>query len=65
MEMSVRSSADFEKNIAQSKNARIHLFTVNKNPSVVPQNRLGGSWVECNPDTVGNFSAVAYFFGTI
>jgi sialate O-acetylesterase len=63
MEMSVRSSADFEKNIAGSKNPRIHLFTVQKNPSIAPQTRLGGNWVECNPDTVGNFSAVAYFFG--
>jgi sialate O-acetylesterase len=63
MEWSVRASADFEKTINQSKNPRIHLFTVTKNPSVVPQNRLGGNWVECNPDTIGNFSAVAYFFG--
>jgi sialate O-acetylesterase len=63
MEMTVRSSADFEKNIAHSKNPRIRLFTVQKNPSNVPQDRLGGSWSECNPDTVGNFSAVAYFFG--
>ena len=63
MEMSVRSSADFEKNIAHSKNPRIRLFTVQRTPSIVPQDRLGGSWVECNPDTVGGFSAVAYFFG--
>ena len=63
MEMSVRSSADFEKNIAQSKNAHIRLFTVQKNPSLAPQVRLGGGWSECNPDTVGNFSAVGYFFG--
>ncbi|HEV8060925.1 MAG TPA: sialate O-acetylesterase [Gemmataceae bacterium] len=63
MEMTVRSSADFEKNIAQSKNPRIRLFTVAKNPSITPQDRLGGGWSECNPDTVGGFSAVAYFFG--
>lgn len=63
MEMSVRSSADFEKNINQSTNPRLRLFTVTKNPSIVPQDRLGGSWVECNPNTVGGFSAVAYFFG--
>jgi sialate O-acetylesterase len=63
MEMSVRSSADFEKNVNQSTSARLRLFTVAKNPSVVPQDRLAGSWMECNPNTVGNFSAVAYFFG--
>ncbi len=63
MEMNVRNSADFEKNIAQSKNPRIRLFTVAKNPSIAPQEQLGGTWAECNPDTVGNFSAVAYFFG--
>ena len=63
MEMSVNSSADAKRNIAESKNPMIRLFTVPKNPQPTPQTDVVGKWVECGPVTVGGFSAVAYFFG--
>ncbi|MAG92903.1 MAG: sialate O-acetylesterase, partial [Planctomycetaceae bacterium] len=28
-----------------------------------PQSDFEGEWVECGPQTVGNFSAAAYYFG--
>src|SRR6185369_12070228 len=31
--------------------------------SAKPEDDLVGKWVVCSPKTVGNFSAVAYFFG--
>ncbi len=41
---------------------KVRMFTVNKVPSLTPLTEQGGSWVECSPETVGNFSAVGYFF---
>jgi sialate O-acetylesterase len=63
MEWPVRLSAEPEKTIKQSKNPNIRLFTVPKKPAAIPLHEVQGSWLECGPDTVVNFSAVAYFFG--
>jgi sialate O-acetylesterase len=63
MEWPVRLSADPEKTAKESKNPNIRLFTVAKRPAAVPLHDVQGSWQECGPETVGNFSAVAYFFG--
>ena len=52
-----------KEDIAKSKNPKIHLFTVPDKISDEPTTELQGKWVECDPDTVGNFSAVAYYFG--
>jgi sialate O-acetylesterase len=42
----------------------IRLFTVPQRPSGTPQAEIAGAaWRACSPDTVGNFSAVAYYFG--
>jgi sialate O-acetylesterase len=41
----------------------IRLFTVPQRPSGTPQAEIAGAaWRACSPDTVGNFSAVAYYF---
>jgi sialate O-acetylesterase len=63
MEMNVRSSADADKTIAAAKHPRIRLFTVKRGGSPEPKDSVEGKWVECSPDTVGDFSAVAYHFG--
>jgi sialate O-acetylesterase len=50
--------------IASSKDEGLRLFTVPLATSTNPVSDLsGGSWQTCNPDTVRNFSAVAYHFG--
>ena len=41
---------------------KIRMFTVERNPSLKPLAEVAGTWVECSPETVGNFSAVGYFF---
>jgi sialate O-acetylesterase len=65
MEWPLSRTHDAEKAIAKSKNPKIRLFTVPKNTSEKPLNRFKGDpkWLECNPDTVKNFTAVGYFFG--
>ncbi len=63
MEMSVRSSANAQAEIAAADYPKIRLFTVPRRPADSPQKEVAGSWKECGPETVPGFSAVAYFFG--
>jgi sialate O-acetylesterase len=42
---------------------KIRLFTVKRTVAAEPTPILTGQWAECKPETVANFSAVAYFFG--
>lgn len=64
MEWSIRASADPDKEIKEGTHANIRLFTVPKATSFTPSADVtGGQWLECNPSTVGDFSAVGYFFG--
>jgi sialate O-acetylesterase len=51
-----------------AKNPNLRLFTVQKRATAHPITDQGdlkhfGKWAESGPDTVGNFSAVAYHFG--
>lgn len=65
MEMALGGVADARQHIEQSRNPKIRLYTVHHWPAGVPQTdvALASGWKECGPDTVGGFSAVAYFFG--
>ena len=63
MEMSLKGTANAQKDIAKSRNPNLHLFTVPKLGLEKPGEDVKGKWSECGPDTVGGFSAVAYFFG--
>ena len=65
MEWSVSNSDNPEQEIAAAKYPQIRLFHVKKVPSVTPATEieLDRDWSECSPQTIGNFSAVAYFFG--
>jgi sialate O-acetylesterase len=59
--------------IKSATHPKIRLFTVEQRVSEKPVEDLivstkdpahiTGQWLECNPKTVGSFSAVAYFFG--
>ncbi|WP_234734854.1 sialate O-acetylesterase [Tellurirhabdus bombi] len=40
----------------------IRMFTVERKVAETPQKNVKGAWIECSPQTVGDFSAVAYFF---
>jgi sialate O-acetylesterase len=54
---------DYEKEIASAGFPEIRLFKVERQYSAAPQTDCKGSWQICSSDTVGSFSAVAYFFG--
>jgi len=63
MQMSVQSSNNAEQEIAGADYPKIRLFSVTRKVAETPQSDCEGSWSECSPETVPNFSAVAYFFG--
>lgn len=64
MEWRTVASTNGENEVAAANYPKIRLFTVPKSVAQTPQEDIsGGEWVECSPETVGNFSAVGYFFG--
>jgi sialate O-acetylesterase len=58
-----RSTLDPDKAIAEANHPKIRLFQVPRKTTVTPQTDVDAKWAECSPQTVRNFSAVAYFFG--
>ena len=48
--------------ILNSKNEQIRLFNTKRIPSLEPLDDVVGEWFNSDPSTVGEFSAVAYFF---
>jgi sialate O-acetylesterase len=63
MEWPTHLTTSAEEAIPKSKNPKLRLFTVPKVTSDRPLHDVKGKWVEANPETVKNFSAVAYYFG--
>ncbi len=63
MEFAVESANDAQAEIAQAQHPTLRLFTVEKATSDEPLEDVTGQWVVCTPETVGEFSAVGYFFG--
>jgi len=65
MEWSATTNAGIDNAKEEIKNANypnIRLFTVEKRTSAYPQEELPGTWEVCTPDTMKDFSAIAYFF---
>lgn len=63
MAMRVQQVNNSEEELAESSYPEIRLFLVPNVTARTPQDDVSGSWVECGPETVNNFSATAYFFG--
>ncbi len=63
MQWSVQASQNSKMEIAAANYPRIRLFTAERTVASEPQKDVPGKWVECSPETVGEFSAVGYFFG--
>ncbi|MDI6829169.1 MAG: sialate O-acetylesterase, partial [Armatimonadota bacterium] len=57
-QMSRVENADAEIKAASDPMLRLYLVPKLKDPAPLPQ-----AWTECLPETVANFSAVAYYFG--
>lgn len=52
-----------EEEIKNAQYPNIRFFQVPKHQSKAPQDNTLGEWMECSPETMKNFSSVAYFFG--
>ena len=52
-----------EEVIKSAEYPKIRMFKVEKNVATIPQNDITGDWLVCTPNTAGDFSAVAFFFG--
>lgn len=63
MQWNVKNSNNSDNEIANAKYPNIRLITVPMASSSKPQDNFNGNWVECSPESVPGFSAVAYFFG--
>ncbi|WP_313157007.1 sialate O-acetylesterase [Sphingobacterium multivorum] len=62
MEWIVKNSNNADSEISQANYPNIRAFNVEKSISDVPKQDLKGKWAVCSPSTVGDFSAVGYFF---
>ncbi len=63
MAMKVAASKDAKEEIAAADWPQIRMFNVPRSPADKPQSNVKGSWHVCSPQTVGGFSATAYYFG--
>lgn len=54
---------DNVREIAGASHPFLRLFKVKKETSVTLRDTVSGSWKECSPETVADFSGVAYYFG--
>jgi sialate O-acetylesterase len=63
MEWPLINAKDGARAVTAANYPEIHLFTVEKSTSATPLDEVKGRWVVTTPDTVGQFSAVGYFFG--
>ncbi len=63
MQWSVNASKDNEAEIAAAMYPKIRLFYIPRVPSGLLQKDVEADWYETSPETIPNFSAVAYYFG--
>jgi sialate O-acetylesterase len=63
MEWRVRHSKGASEEIAAASHPRIRLFHVPFRVAETPQSDVQASWKICSPESIPDFSAVAYFFG--
>ena len=63
MGFGVKGSLNGEQEIAAATYPALRLFSVAQCATLTPTNAVKGAWQPCSPQTVGEFSGVAYFFG--
>ena len=62
MQLPVNDAMNPQAEKASAKYPQIRMFTVVHHAAITPQTNCEGQWVICSPETVGHFSAAAYFF---
>lgn len=63
MAWSVGNTDNKEVEVASANYPNIRFFSMPRKGTQEPQDDTEANWEICSPDTVGNFSAVGYFFG--
>lgn len=63
MAWTVKNSKDPEREIAAANYPLIRHFKTALTAAATPQDTVKGSWAVCSPETAGDFSATAYYFG--
>lgn len=63
MAMSVSAAQDFQREQAAARWPQIRMFKETSSGAPAPQHVCHGRWEVCTPESVGGFSATAYFFG--
>lgn len=63
MQWTLKQSDGGSEAIAESSNDKLRLLTVPRNNADTPQTDVAASWSVAGPQTSGDFSGVAYFFG--
>lgn len=64
MQWSPKAGLDnVQEEIKNADYPEIRFFQVSQQISQTPQDQLKGKWVVCSPETMADFSSVAYFFG--
>ena len=58
----VRGALTADLTIAAADHPGIRMFLADMTPAAEPQSNIDGQWKISSPETVGSFSAVAYFF---
>jgi sialate O-acetylesterase len=54
---------DWKKEVAAANHPRLRMFTAEWTMREFPQHEVAGKWAVCTPETAGDFSAVAYYYG--
>ena len=62
MQFLLKNEGGATEEIAKSANPLLRQFIVTPTASKEPLDDVSGRWMQTSPETVGNFSAVAYFF---
>lgn len=63
MAMTVNRAKDYEQEQAAANLPQVRMFTEKSTYAKEPSAECHGAWQICSPETVGSFSATAYFFG--
>ena len=63
MNFRVRSAMDAEKEMAEADFPMLRQMYVEKEPAATPNKQLSARWTVCTPGTVGDWTAVGYYFG--
>lgn len=63
MQMAVNGTNNAKEEIAGANFPKIRLFSVERKVATQPQDDCKASWSACTPESVPDFSAVAFYFG--